>query len=141
MTLPPTFDRQDVDTSGDGPDNPSPVVVLAELTGHLSSGVDISYVLHVVATRTRDVLDAAAVSVVMDAASAPDGDDFDLVSVASSGSVDRSLSVTGPATMCVRTGAAVLADDLEFSPGWSSTRSARGGPAEAPRHSCRQWRT
>ncbi|KQU07316.1 hypothetical protein ASG56_07275 [Rhodococcus sp. Leaf7] len=141
MTLPPTFDRQDVDTSGDGPDNPSPVVVLAELTGHLSSGVDISYVLHGVATRTRDVLDAAAVSVVMDAASAPDGDDFDLVSVASSGSVDRSLSVTGPATMCVRTGAAVLADDLEFSPGWSSTRSARGGPAEAPRHSCRQWRT
>ncbi|KIQ19816.1 hypothetical protein RU01_03250 [Rhodococcus sp. MEB064] len=87
------------------------------------------------------MLDAAAVSVVMDAASAPDGHDFDLVSVASSGSVDRSLSVTGPATMCVRTGAAVLADDLEFSPGWSSTRSARGGPAEAPRHSCRQWRT
>lgn len=136
MTLPPTFDRQDVDTSGDGPDNPSPVVVLAELTGHLSSGVDTPYLLHVVATRTRDVLDAAAVSVVMDAAFGPGGQDFELVMVASSGSVDRSLSVTGPATMCVRTGAAVLADDLEFPRADGRTtrarRAARASAASAP---------
>jgi hypothetical protein len=123
VTFPPTFDPPGTGPVGDT-DVPSPVVVLAELTGHLAAGVDAPYLLHLLATRTREALRAAAVSVVFDGSGSVD---LDLVAAASTGLLDRSLSVGGPVAMCVRTGAAVLLDDLENAPGrWQDhAREAR----------------
>lgn len=94
----------------DDPGAPQQVVALAEITGHLVTGVDASSLMYTLAERARAVIGAVSVSVVLSDADA----ETNSLLVASSSvvAVDRYLALGGPAETCIRVGAVVMVDDL-----------------------------